>query len=273
MKSKLLVVSLTLLSTSTFAQDYQSISSISYSKTEFGNNVDFDSVNLQSKYYFDAKKALGPLDQFSYINTVSNAFASYTKSEFSAMESDFNVASIGGEYFHNNLLFSGSFSRIDRGDTGTNYSTISLGYLFSKNLLIQSSAARKSGEQDQYRFSVKYNQQLTNKDYIGYTLTTDDNFDHQTVAVRYFTELNQSQFWLTDIMYVNYKDSDNFWAANTRYYFSPNSAISLGYSKDDSYTLGVKHYINKSYAINFDYDSNTNEHDLKSYNVSLIAQF
>ena len=56
------------------ANDYQSFTSINYNSTSTGA-VDNDSYGIGSTYYFDKKSSLGPLNEFDYINTVSNVSA------------------------------------------------------------------------------------------------------------------------------------------------------------------------------------------------------
>ena len=100
--SKISGIALFLLSNTVLAESYQSFSTLNYSQNSstvnqpefiyFQNGTseqrtypanqskwDYDSLALFSQYYFEEQQALGPLNEFDYINTSSTIYALVSK--------------------------------------------------------------------------------------------------------------------------------------------------------------------------------------------------
>ena len=95
------------------AEEYQSFTNASYSKNDY-SSADTTSFGINTSYFFDAKSTLGPLNQFKYINTISNISARYNHLESEISSLDWNDLShyskgnndainVSGEWFSGDL--------------------------------------------------------------------------------------------------------------------------------------------------------------------------
>ncbi|MEW6982561.1 putative porin [Colwelliaceae bacterium 6471] len=255
------------------AEDYQSISNAQYMKTE-ADNVSIDTSMLNTTYYLSKKSTLGPLDQFDYINTTSNIFASYmhTSLDDDTYDASSDSLRIGGEYFLGKFLIGASYQNTDYDDGDSDATSLRLGYLFSKNFLVQAEVLDLDDGGTEYLFSAAYNHQINGSDYLGFTARSDNDFDYKSISAKYFMKLNQGQYFITELMYQDGK-YDNYWGASASYYFDDNTSISADYDDNDNYRLGVKHFINKNIALSAGYGANTDESDYDVIDVGLTFQF
>lgn len=134
-----LLIPCVVLSLGAGAQDYQSITNASVTNIDHGSD-DVRYYSLNSKYYFDKKSILGPVDQFSYINTISNFSASYTQWDNLLNEDNSHLKSISGEVFINRFMFSASSSQADTYGLDNDNTSVSVGYLLNDDLLVSSTA-------------------------------------------------------------------------------------------------------------------------------------
>ncbi|WDD98011.1 putative porin [Thalassomonas actiniarum] len=254
-----------LASTGVHAEDYQSFSSVSYSDLDTKYN-DSDAFSLDTRYYFDKKSTLGPLDEFEYINKTSNVFGSF-------VDTDFNKTfTLGGEAFIDKLLVGATYhySDFDHGGSDDTYS-LSLGYLISDDFLVK---VVKDDNNDEYLFSASYNHQINDSDYIGFTYSTDDDTDVQTLSSKYFTDLGQGRYLTAEVSFSDIDDADNDLAGRVEYFFNSHTSMAASYNDDDDYSVGAKHYFNKNYALGASYQSNTDSDiDYDLYTIDFTAQF
>ncbi|MBL4910477.1 MAG: putative porin [Alteromonadaceae bacterium] len=262
---------LVLTTYSATATDYQSFISIGYSK--FDNALSSsDSYGFSSTYFFDKRSTLGPLNEFEYINPISNVFAGYASGDWN------DSYRLGGELFINNFLIAGSYHRIDADNKKAsvdNYD-MSLGYLITDDFLVKVTANKVEDVNVFYQFNAAYNWQLNANDYIGFTYNTDENFDFHTFSSKYFVALAQEQYLTTSISYIFTNNGDDFWSVGANFYFNKNSSIFANYAENDIYSFGAEYYFNKNYALSVRYSSNSTDKkitDFDVYSLDFIAQF
>lgn len=295
----------------THAEDsFQSFSFVNY-QTQDVRNGDSDRFGLNSRYYFDARKTLGPLNEFDYINTISNLGVSYSyqKSQYSGTrvhadgtitdwhneQKNHNVG-VGGEWFVGSFLLGGGVSytyntfehnyqaMLSNGstvaeDTGykgddkdTNFN-VALGYLITENFLVKASF---NDARDLVTYSASYNLDLNDSDYIGFSYYTNEDFDVHTLTTKYFASISTSSYIVLGASYT-YDDSgaggdDDFWSINSSYYFNKYSSVSASYGEDDDYSVGVNHYFSNNFALGAFY-SDEKDSDNESWGVNFTAQF
>ena len=125
---RLPLVLILLTSTAASANEYQSITQLSHSNFDEVMSTD-NSTAINSVYYFDKKRALGPLSEFEYINTTNNVFGSYFNN------SDSNFA-FGGQVFYDQWQVGGAYITNDSDNIDASQTEFTLGYLLTQNLLI-----------------------------------------------------------------------------------------------------------------------------------------
>ncbi len=214
-------------------------------------------------YYFDAKSTLGPLAEFEYINKTSYAVAQYSDSE----RSDYYT--LGGEYFTGNFLIGAGYHSSNDNDA----SDISLGYLINDDFLIKAKAMNPVNGDPFLHYSARYNYQLDGVDYLGFTVTTDEDFDTQSYSSTYFKQLDDQRFFKGNIYYHD-GEWGNTWSASAGYYFNRMTSVSAMFNKNDDYSLGVNHFFNENYSIGGGYSHNKSINgDYNIYSVSFSARF
>jgi len=266
--STLFLATSTLVSTSALATEYQSFTSFDYLNIDTPQ-VNQDVYSLSSIYFLDKKSSLGPLNEFEYINKTSNVFG-----QFSDMDNA-NTYSLGGEMFINKWLVGGSYNYIDHNNGSDDAYALTLGYLLSDNLLVKAEA-NKEGSDTFYQFSAAYNHQINDSDYIGFTYSTDDKFDSQTLSSKYFVAVGANQYLSLGASYTNNDGWDNNLAAVARFYFNNYTSISASYNDDDDYSISAKYFINKNYSVSAGYNSNASSNDNEDYDLyslNFTAQF
>ena len=230
------------------------------------SHFDYSSDNIWSvngTYFFDKKQTLGPLDQFEYINKVTNAGATFSRFD------DENFWSVGGEYFaDNNLVFSARFTE----NAGFHATSVGIGYLISKDFIVRAQAAKPEEGDTSYLFSASYNHQLQGNDYIGFTAQTDDEFDQYGISSKYFASLGDGRFLAVGVSLEENFDRST-WAASADYYFSKMTSAGVYYDKADNYSLNAKHFFNQNWALQASFGSNTDTSDAKVYSLVVNGQF
>jgi len=269
MKHKILVTAL-LFSVSATAQEYQSISSFGGSNTKF-NTEDLNRYYLTSKYYFNKKSTIGPLDQFSYINTMGNISAAYLQSE-NLLSDDSQFTSVSAEVFIDQFVIGGSFGHVDAPDFAINNYSAFLGYLFSDNLLFSTSVHKTEGVDETFTFLAKYNHQINKTDYIGFSATTDDEIDNKSISATYFRSLNENQYLKVAVEYNDHEFGGDYWHAKGEYYFNDYTSAFLQYQNNDIQTFGAKHFFNNYLALSASYTYTDNSDDLEIINIKLHVQ-
>jgi len=269
MKYKLLITAL-LVSVSATAQEYQSISSLEASNTDFGS-VDLNRYYLNSTYYFDKKSSIGPVDQFSYINTTNNLSASYSQSETFSVD-DNKYTSFNGEVYINKLLIGGRYSDFNAADFSSNSYSMSLGYLFNENFLLSSTVHKTEEIAATYTFLAKYNHQINQTDYFGLSATTDDEVDSKGISATYFTALADNKYLKVTAEYNDDELNGDHWRAKGEYYLNDYTSAFLQYQKNDYQEIGAKHFFNDHIALSASYLSHDNDNDIEVFNLTLHLQ-
>ena len=230
------------------------------------SHIDYDSDNTWSvngSYFFDKKQTLGPLDQFEYINKVTNVNAAFSRFD------DENFWAVGGEYFaENNLVVSARYTE----NAGFHATTVGIGYLVSDNFIVRAQAAKPEEGDTRYLFSASYNHQLQGNDYVGFTAHTDEEFDQYGISSKYFASLGADRFIALGVSLKEDFDRST-WATNADYYFSKMTSVGVSYDKDDNYSLNTKHFFNQNWALEAGFGSNADTSDAKVYSLSVTGQF
>ncbi|MEE2024289.1 MULTISPECIES: putative porin [Alkalimonas] len=250
-------------SASAIANDYQLISSLEWDHIRQGGN----SANvraLEATYFLDSKTVLGPLDQFEYINKTSNIQAGYSRADST------NLYGLGGEYFTDSGVVV-SAAHLRNSDFHTN--TLGLGYLFSNDFIVRAEAIRPRSESTSYLFSASYNVQLEGNDYIGFTVSTDDDFDYQSISSKYFAALGDDRFITVGAEFERFDGERNEWEAEVGFYFTRMTSVAVTYNRSKSYGFKAKHFFNQNWALAAGYGSNRDESGLNIWHLGVTGQF
>ena len=262
MKKLAIIISGLLLSSAAHAADsYQSISNLGYADTD--NN---DTISVDSTYYFSPKSTLGPYDQFEYINKQSNVFGGYADDDFG------DVTAIGGEYFVEDFVVGASYQNADYNSNNEFY-TLSAGYFFNPDLLAKVRFVDKKDGDNVTLFSLAYNHMLNDTDYVGITVESDDDFDSRSVAAKYFIDLQQGNYLTLEGTFMSLDEADDQWNVETNYYFSKATSVFASYDKEDNYTFGAQHFINKNIGLKVGYGNNADDSDNDAYFANMRFQF
>lgn len=244
------------------AEEYQLFTGLQADHVRVSGNNETN-WNLNGTYFFDKKVTLGPLDQFEYINKVTNVSAGVSRI------SDTNVVNVGGEYFAaNGLVVSAAHTRA----SGDYVNQIGLGYLVSDNFIVRAQAIKPEDSSTAYLFSASYNHQLQGNDYVGFTASTDDEFDFFTISSKYFASLSEGRYIAVGVALAD-NDGSSSWAAEADYYFSKMTSVGVSYDKADNYRLNAKHFFNQTWALEAGFASNTDFSGYKVYSLGVIGQF
>ncbi|MFQ3197618.1 MAG: hypothetical protein ACI8R9_001641 [Paraglaciecola sp.] len=226
---------------------------------------------VNAKYFLDKKQTLGPLDQFKYINKVTNVAADY------ARVYDRYTLSVAGEYFaENNVVVSASYSDSEYSDV----SSLGIGYLISDDFIVRTVATKldygdsiyQNYDDTSYRFSASYNLQLQGKDYLGFNVSTDDELDNYGISSTYFSSLGGERFVILGLGFSD-TPSGNVSNISAGYYFSKMTSVSANYNTSDNYSLNAKHYFNQNWALVAGFAGNTDFSDYKRYTLGVTGQF
>ena len=262
MKKLAIIISGLLLSSAAHAADsYQSISNLGYADTD--NN---DTISVDSTYYFSPKSTLGPYDQFEYINKQSNVFGGYADDDFG------DVTAIGGEYFVEDFVVGASYQNADYNSNNESY-TLSAGYFFNPDLLAKVRFVDQKDGDNVTFFSLAYNHMLNDTDYVGITVESDDDFDSSSVAAKYFVDLQQGNYLTVEGTFVSLDEADDQWNVETNYYFSKATSVFAAYDKEDNYSFGAQHFINKNIGLKVGYGNNADDSDNDAYFANMRFQF
>lgn len=230
-----LVFPLVLIASPAVAEDYQLFTSASAVYQDVSERSDHG-YRAYAQYFFERKTALGPLDQFEYINTVSNTSIS------AAHFGDNPSAIVSGEYFAEKVALSGSAHIVD-GDYSS--SIVSAGYLFSDDLIVRAHATRVKGKDTGYALSASYNMQFGPSDYLGATLSVGDDFDSSSVDVKYFRAFHNGHYLAFNTSYY----SNNSLGVEASYYISDFTGFSLGTDEDEVLSAGVRHFFTPRFVV------------------------
>ncbi|MGS0496495.1 putative porin [Pseudoalteromonas sp. S1727] len=262
-KLAVIISSILLSSAATAADNYQSISHLGYMDTD-GN----DKVSIDSTYYFSPKTTLGPYDQFEYINKQTNVYGAYSDDDLN------DVATIGGEYFLQDFVVGAEYSNNDF-DAGSSTDEIKLsaGYFFNPNLLLKATFIDVEDGENRVLFDLAYNHQLNSTDYIGFTVTSDDEFDYRAVNAKYFMDLKQGNFLTVEGTVSDDDNRSSSWELESNYYFTKATSAFVTFNKNDDYTFGAQHFFNKNVGLKAGYGNNWDDSGYDAYFANVSLQF
>jgi len=296
------------------AESYQSFSTLSYSHNnykltsdlgDYSSQGESDSINLFSQYFFDEREALGPLNEFSYINTSSNIYTSIrnSNSEYTSArslwdtdsDSSSNSVYIGGQWIYNGFIVGGSYGYDKRKlesfssydgenrdysfDDGDSDISIMLGYLFTDNFLMSLGCNEGNRDNEHCGIGTQYNWQLSGVDYIGFKYNVNGGFEDHYLSSQYFLSVGEQSYVKlgVDYNYFNYEhfDNEDYWSVNASYYYNASTSISAFYGENDFYGVSASYFINNNYSIEAGYSSANLERSDESegYFFNLSAQF
>jgi hypothetical protein len=260
MKLKFIVPLLLTASTVASANEYQTFTNLNYSNIETPI-ADYDGYSLGVRYFFDAKSTLGPLAEFDYINTTSSLFGGYADFEGN------DEFTFGGEYFAGNFMIGTAFNS----EADDDPSSLTLGYLINKNFIVKLNSSRPFGDDSTYSYHAQYNHQLDGNDYLGFSFTTDDDFDYQSYSATYFTKLAGQGYLKANVSYRDGLNNSHL-STSTSYYFNDMTSVSLMLDEDSNYGFGVNHFFNETYSIGGNYSS-ADDDDIDIFRVNFSARF
>lgn len=265
MKIKLITAAVLLSSAvSAQAEEYTILSDVNWSKVEIGGST-YHAAGLSGTYFFDNKEALGPYNEFEYINKVSNVNANYLNVE----SGDYYSYGVAGELFTGNFLVGAGYSDNKADVDATSFS---LGYLFNDDFLVRVDAVDTDGADTVYNISAAYNHQINDTDYIGFTLATDDNTDYVTLSSKYFTHLGDDRYLTANVSFTDF-DGDNTWSVGSSYYFTKATSVFATLAEDDLYEIGAQHFFNENIAVYAEFASQDDIIETETYTIGLKAQF
>ncbi|WP_346838214.1 putative porin [Microbulbifer sp. SAOS-129_SWC] len=244
------VLPVAVLSISASAEEYRSFSQAAFSQTSRQYNLSgWDSTyktenyNLGSTYYFGPRVTEGPLNEFEYINRISNVYGGYSRDD-----SDTDIGTAGGEYYTGNLMFGGEIQNIK----GGNFYTAAAGYFFNPDLLVKLESYTYEGDTTFFA-DAKYNYQLNGTDYLGFHFRTDDQFHLPSFSSKYFKDLGDDHYLALNFSLIDPDDNDSNFSARADYYFSKVTSFGVYASNQKDYGIGVSHFFNRNVALQFNY--------------------
>lgn len=260
-KIAVIISSILLSSAATAADTYESISHVKY--TDYDGN---DVVSLDSTYYFSPKATLGPYNQFEYINKESNVYGSYIDDDFG------DVTKVGGEYFLNQFVFGAGYQNVDYGNSRDAFN-LSAGYFFNPDLLMKATYMDVEDGEDGFRFDLAYNHKLNSTDYIGFTVSADDDFDYRAVSAKYFIDLQQGNYLTVEGTVADTDDFGSSWVLGSNYYFTKATSVFVTFDKNDDYSFGAEHFFNRNVGLELGYANNWDDSDYDAYYANVSLQF
>ncbi|QKX16738.1 putative porin [Microbulbifer sp. YPW1] len=268
MKFKFCTLTLILTSSAAIADEYQSFTDANYRLSDYGIAESNDYL-ISSQYYFGSLNTLGPRKEFSYILPVSNVYGSYYRSKrkydsgFSGYNSTDESFSVGGEYFARQLKLFGGVS-----DSNSRSYHAGIGYLFTSNFLAEVEVDKQEWDVE-YESSIieydetttwlrgKYNHQISDTDYIGFSAQVNDDFDSRSISSKYFTALSSGRYLTAGLSLIDRDRVDLYWGGEVEFFFNQDTSIGARYDEFDNFELNATHFFNRNVAASFSYGSST----------------
>lgn len=216
MNTRALFIGLTLLSSSAFANDYNTQVDVTY-----GSIDNADIINVNGSYYFDqVKTANTAWAEADFMGRNTNVSASYTY-----FDGDANVFSVGGEYYQNNFFAALDvvYTDIDGASSETDF-TGEVGYFFAKDWLVAVSGS-------------------------------DEDFsDSLVVRTKYIATLNNGAFVNLEASYLN-ADSDISASADYYWTAKSSVGATLSSEDDYDFGIRAQHFFTPVIAAHVSFDS------------------
>jgi len=243
------------------ANEYQNIFNFEYINIETVNQ-DYDIYGSNITHFFSAKESIGPFAEFDYINKQSNIFGNYADMPGA------DPLGFGGEYISDSVLIGASYTKFDdRAYLGT----VKLGYFVNEDFLVQIISNKTRDADSVYQFAARYNHQLENNDYLGFSFRTDENFDNSYYSATYFSQIGEDQFLKSTFTLYDFVGNDG-WNIDADYYFSQASSVSFSYDDDETFGIGGQHFFNENYAVYAKYSDNDEGFVTDTYQIGFRAQ-
>ncbi|PWK53615.1 putative porin [Pleionea mediterranea] len=274
MIKKLSVTMLISISGALSANEYQTFLNTNYDTIDF-DNESADLIGFSAQHFFDTKKALGPLSEFEYINTVSNVFGGFSRN----LDDSENIYALSGDWIASNFILGATKQSFS---SGSDYNTVRFGYLFSDNFKVEVSSSGFDNDFDQTILMSSYNHQINASDYIGVSMALSDDLDYKQISSKYFSQLENDNYVSLSLNYSKYDDnidSSGYWGVGANYYFSPYSSILLNIDDEESVQIGGQHFFNDSFSVGIRYRTTSidvgpgQEEDVDTLSLSAQAQF
>ena len=238
------------------AEEYQSFTYLEYTTIDL-DIVEVDLWLLGTSYFLSDRSTLGPLDQFTYINPISNFGAAYADVDGN------NQFVVGGEYFFDKIVVGAAASDDD------GIEQVWVGYLFSENFLASVEAVDEFDETEFY-FAARYQLKLEGNDYLGFSVRSDDGLDNLSFSSKYFRGLSNGRYLSIDASILDVTGG-NFAAVDASYYWTERTSARAGLRTGGNVALGFKHFFNRSFLLEVDYEDMGGDGD--SVSLILGAQF
>ncbi|TVZ41221.1 putative general porin [Alteromonadaceae bacterium 2753L.S.0a.02] len=289
-QKSLILISL-VISAAVNAEEYQVFGSASYTKYEEDNFDSLSSYEIDGVYFFDKKQTLGPLSEFSLINTVSYVLAGYGQSD----DGDNKSAFIGGKWIGSHLGLGAVANYSDNnGDSGYDSATLTGEYLFSDKLLARINyhdydETYPGWEDSNFSADIVYDHSLNTTDYIGFKLSYEESRsggdDSVSLTSKYYNDFSNGQY-LTATGRITKADENTVWNLGGTYYFSKMTGLLLDFTSVDSDDLGttqyastaLTHYFTPNFYgmvryTDYSYSSKLNRGDAYRYGLELGLQY
>jgi hypothetical protein len=227
MKKNALLLGLSLLSSTAFANDYNTQIDFDYLTIDTA-----DIIGLKGTYYFDKVSTQNTAwAEAAFMGRNNSASLSYID-----LDGDAYMATLGGDYFHNNIFvgIDVTYTDVDWGDSDTTF-TGEVGYFFDKNWAVSVSAADEEFS-DSLALNTKYIATLSGDSYINVEASYLNQDSDLTVGADYYWTAQSS-------VGVDLSTEDNYnFGINAQHFFTPAISarvefISLDY--DDAFSIGL----------------------------------
>ena len=235
---KFVLSSLLLASSVANAASYQSFNEISYSDAD-----SYDGLALSTHYFLKPQAMIGVLDEFGYLNTDTNIYASFNN------YFDDNNYNLGGELFlDNNLFITADVASL------RDYDSLSggVGYLINDDFKVSARYVDQDGADDEVFLRAEYNHQINSIDYLAFSFDTESDTDTWQLASRYFMALNNTNHIAVDASLTEL-GSETVTRVFGTYYL--NQAISFGAGVNDGeFEVLGKYYADTNFAFSLGYE-------------------
>ena len=303
--SKLTILAAFLFSHTLLANSYQSFSSLTYQ----GTNDDYQDTNkysVSSQYFFADRVTAGPLNEFDYLNNISNISATYAAKQIDYayyFRDDLNeeLLNIGAEFFLGKFKVSAKYNNYDFkwtpksqqsndvnswfSNSDTDVVTVGIGYLLTSNFLLEASYFKVSEQDEIFLFNARYTLSLDGGNYIGFDYKTDEQLDSHALSAKLFMMFPNKSYLVVE-QTITYNIGDASWVhqdesgisagGSASYYFNDFTSISSSL-RSDHLSISAKHFINNNFSIELSYGNqfvfSSNNNDDLGYGLNLSMQF
>ena len=227
MKLRTIALSLSLLSTSVLAQDYQTEVNVNYAKVD-----NFDIISLSGAYYFDAVNTENTAwAEAAFMGQKNNVNLSYVD-----FDGDADQISLGGQFYNNDIYASLNVNYVDVDGVGSDtIITGELGYFFSEDWLVAISGTDEDFS-DTLGIRTKYIAKLDNNKFFNFEAAYSDATEDFTLVGDYYWTAKSS-------VGLTLSDQDGFdFGLQASHFFTPSVALNVTYSaleNDDLIGVGI----------------------------------